>query len=75
MKKEMHSRLTKFLPLAVLPIILLVAFSLLNNASAKPYRTVYGNTVYGNNSVWDLRHFDFDNYNARFGGYVALVKP
>jgi len=67
-KSELLTKITKLLPLAVLPIILLVVFALLNNASAKPYRFVYGN-----NSVWDLRDFDFDNYNVRFGGYAEFI--
>ena len=61
-------KITKYLPLTVLPIIMLVVFSLLSNASSKPYRVVVGYE-----SVWDLRGFNFDSYNVRFGGYAGFV--
>ncbi|MCL2398687.1 MAG: methyl-accepting chemotaxis protein [Defluviitaleaceae bacterium] len=68
MKKEKFNKIIKLLPLSVLPIILLIGFALLNNASAIPYKVEYGY-----NSVWDLRNFDFDNYNVHFGGYAAFI--
>ncbi|MCL2386489.1 MAG: methyl-accepting chemotaxis protein [Defluviitaleaceae bacterium] len=68
MDKTTLKKVVKYLPLAVLPIIALITFALLSNASAKPYRIVYGE-----NNVWDLRDFDFANYNVRFEGETKFI--
>ena len=58
----------KYLPLVIIPFILLIVFTLLSNASAKPY-----SLVYNENSVWDMRNFDFSSSNALLGGYAAII--
>ena len=58
----------KFIPILSLPIILLLGFALLYITFPSPY-----NVVKGADGVWDLRNFDFENYNARFDGYAPFI--
>ncbi|MCL2249386.1 MAG: hypothetical protein FWC13_08950, partial [Oscillospiraceae bacterium] len=55
-------------PLAALLPILLIIFALLINASEIPHRVVRSD-----NSVWDVRSIDFNNYNVRFSGYAEFI--
>jgi|GEM_PF-1488733 len=58
----------KLIPIAALPFVLLIVFALLNNASALPSQTIYGE-----NGVWDLRQFNFTNSNVDFAGYAQII--
>ena len=66
--KNRFENAKKYLPIAAVPIMLVVIFLLLNNASAMPYRVVPGE-----NGRWDMRGFDFENYNVLFGGYAEVI--
>ena len=68
MNKNLLNKISKWLPLGVLPIILIVVSGLLINASAMPYQIVYSP-----NSIWDLRNFDFEGTNVRFSGYAEFI--
>ena len=67
-KEKAIKRVAKWFPFVFLPFILFVAFSLITDTTSLSYRTVYGE-----NGVWDVRDFDFENYNVRFGGYVPFI--
>ena len=58
----------KYLPIVVVPIIMLVVFALLNNASATPY-----SVVHDVNGRWDMRGFNFQNQNVVFGGHAEII--
>ena len=69
MKKENLTNIKKYMPLFVLPLILLIGFALLNNSSARPYTLV----AHQGDGVWDMRDFDFTNQNALFTGYAEFI--
>ena|GEM_PF-2096980 len=62
------NNLKKWLPLAILPLILVLNLIVLYGTPTKPQLTVYGE-----NGVWDLRHVDFENYNVRLAGYTRFI--
>ena len=68
MNKTFMKNVKNYLPIAVIPIMLLIGFLLLSNESAKPYRVVYDE-----NGLWDMSGFDFDNHNVLFGGYAEII--
>ena len=58
----------KLIPIIALPIILFLSFFLIYIALPSPY-----SIEKGDNGVWDLRGFDFENYNAKLGGYAPFI--
>ena len=62
------NKLKSLLPYAVLPLMLGLFLLLMANTTSMPTREVHGQ-----NGVWDLRGFDFENYNALLVGDVAFI--
>ena len=56
------------LPYIALPLLIAVLFLLVTDTTSMPSREVYGE-----NGVWDLRGFDFENYNALLVGDVTYI--
>ena len=56
-------------PMIALPLILFFGFMLFYITSPMPY-----SVARGVNGVWDLRGFDFENYNAVFDGYAPFIQ-
>ncbi|MCL1878010.1 MAG: hypothetical protein FWF80_04065 [Defluviitaleaceae bacterium] len=61
-------KLKNLLPYAALPLLLAVFFLMLADTTATPFREVHGE-----NGVWDLRDFDFENYNALLVGEMIYI--
>jgi len=61
-------KVKKILPLSALPLILLFGVVLLSFSQPMPFHRVENES-----GVWDMREFDFQTYNARFGGYVEFI--
>lgn len=61
-------RLKKWLPFAVLPVILAACFALWSVASRATYTEVLSDT-----GVWDLRGLDFEHTSARIVGAVEFI--
>jgi hypothetical protein len=68
MKRE-KSTIRNLLPLAALPFILLICFVLLDYTIEDRLSV----SVDGENGVWDLRGFDFENQNADLETYVEYI--
>ncbi|MCL2221751.1 MAG: sensor histidine kinase [Oscillospiraceae bacterium] len=68
MNQSSITKVKHFLPYAALLLLPAVLFLLLTNRGATPYQEVHGE-----NGVWDLRDFDFENYNALLVGDVAFI--
>jgi len=68
LKESSFTKVKQLSPLAALLPILLIIFALLINASEMPHRLVRSD-----NSVWDVRGIDFNNYNVRFSGYAEFI--
>ena len=68
MNKTLANKLKPLLAYAALPLLLAVLLLLLADTTSMPYREVHGE-----NGVWDLRDFDFENYNALLVGEMAYI--
>ena len=68
MNESKPNKIKKFLPLAILPLILLICYGLLVNLTA-PY-SIRTNPDHVN---WDLRDFDFSYANARLFGLAEYI--
>jgi len=62
------SKIKKLLPYAALPLLLGLFLLLLADTTSTPTREVHSE-----NGVWDLRDFDFENYNAMLIGEMAYI--
>ena len=67
--KSLRQRLKSLLPFAALPLLLAAFFLLLTDTTSAPYQEVHSE-----NGVWDLRDFDFENYNALLTGDVTYIR-
>ncbi|MCL2802304.1 MAG: winged helix-turn-helix domain-containing protein [Treponema sp.] len=65
----MKEKLKKIIPLAVLPIILVVCVGLWAGLSSGRYENVQSDE----NGTWDLQNFDFNKTNARLTGSVEFI--
>ena len=65
---NLPATLKKLLPFAALPLLLAVLVLLLTDTPSMPSREVHGE-----NGVWDLRGFDFENYTAILTGELAYI--
>lgn len=63
-----YKSLEKWIPLFTLPLTLAVCFALWIIMSNNTYTEIYGE-----NGVWDLRSFDFENESARVLGDVEFI--
>ena len=68
MKKNLPKKFKKYLPIAALPLILLVCAALWVSLPEEYY-----SSVYTNDGVWDLRGFDFENTIASLHGKVESL--
>jgi len=68
MRQTLIRKLKPLLPYAALPLLLAVFFLLTVDTTSKPNREVNGE-----NGVWDLRDFDFENYNALLVGEMVYI--
>ncbi|MCL2420943.1 MAG: hypothetical protein FWD03_03720, partial [Defluviitaleaceae bacterium] len=68
MNQTLTKKLNPILPFAALPLLLVALLMLLTDTTSAPYREVHSE-----NGVWDLRDFDFENYNARLTGDVVYI--
>jgi len=68
MNRNSYKKLKPLLPLFVLPIFLIMVYFLLINPPTMPRQEVQGE-----NGIWDLRDFDFENYNAVLVGAVPYI--
>jgi len=68
MSQSFITKLKPFLPYAALLLLPMALFLLLTNRGAAPYQEVQGE-----NGVWDLRGFDFENYNALLVGELSYI--
>ena len=67
-KISIKSKLKSLLPYAALPLLLGLFLLLLADTTSTPTREVHSE-----NGVWDLRDFDFENYNAMLIGEMAYI--
>ena len=63
-----QSKIKKLLPFAALPLLLAALLMLLTDTTSMPTQEVHSE-----NGVWDLRDFDFENYNALLTGDVTYI--
>jgi len=68
MSQSFITKLKPFLPYAALLLLPAALFLLLTNRGAAPYQEVHSE-----NGVWDLRGFDFENYNALLVGELSYI--
>jgi len=68
MYQTLSQKIKSLLPYAALPLLLAVFLLLLTDTTSTPYREVHSE-----NGIWDLRDFDFENYNALLVGEMTYI--
>jgi len=68
MRRGYLNKASKWIKFAFMPLILLVFFFLFADTSSLPYQAVYGE-----DGVWDIRNFNFENHNVRLAGYAPFI--
>ena len=68
MPQPITKKLKPLLIYAALPILLAVLLLMLKDTTSLPFREVHSE-----NGVWDLRDFDFENYNALLVGEMRYI--
>jgi len=68
MNQTITKKLKSLLPFAALPLLLVALFLLLTDTTSMPTQEVHSE-----NGIWDLRDFDFENYNALLTGVVTYI--
>ena len=70
MNKNFANKIKPLLSYAILPLLFAALLFVLIDTTSKLTREVHSE-----NGVWDLRDFDFENYNALLTGDVTYIPP